>query len=207
MKKVSRGDLLELGAYEQIRDHFRARVIAEKKRRRFQLSPELTVVFENTDTVLFQIQEMLRTERNVSEPAIAHDIETYNELIPGEGEVSITMFVEIADRDTRDRRLLELSGLERAVSMECGGVIAPARGEDRGVIEGPTTAVHYLKFSVGAEGYSSIAAAASALAAAPAAGGGAGPPTLFLTVRHQALAVRAPLPNDVVRALGADLRS
>jgi hypothetical protein len=201
MKKVSRGDLLELGAYEQIRDHFRARVIAEKKRRRFQASPELTVVFENTDTVLFQIQEMLRTERIIAEPAIAHEIETYNELIPAEGEVSVTMFVEIADRDTRDRRLLELSGLERAVSLECGGVMAPARGEDRGVIAGPTTAVHYLKFSVGAEGYEKIAAAA-----ATAGGGATFEPTLFFVVRHPALEVRTPLPIEVVRALGADVR-
>lgn len=206
MKKVSRGDLLELGAYEQIRDHFRARVIAEKKRRRFQVSSELTVVFENTDTVLFQIQEMLRTERIVAEPAIAHEIETYNELIPGEGEISVTMFVEIPERDVRDRRLVELSGLERAVSLECGGVIVPARGEDRAVIEGPTTALHYLKFSVGADGYAKIAAAASAVAAASAGGAAAVEPTLFFVVRHPALEVRTPLPDDVVRALGADVR-
>jgi hypothetical protein len=151
---------------------------------------------------------MLRTERILAEPAIAHEIETYNELIPAEGEISITMFVEIPDRDARDRRLVELSGLERAVSLECGGVIAPARGEDRGVIEGPTTAVHYLKFSVGADGYAKIAAAASAVAAASAGGRGAAvEPTLFFVVRHPALEVRTPLPDDVVRALGADVRS
>ena len=48
MKKVSRGDLLDLGAYEAIRERYRARIVAGKKRRRFQLTPELTVVFENT---------------------------------------------------------------------------------------------------------------------------------------------------------------
>ena len=147
---------------------------------------------------------MLRTERSIAEPAIAHEIETYNELIPGEGEVSVTMFVEIPDRETRDRRLLELSGLERAVSLECGGVVAPARGEDRGVIAGPTTAVHYLKFSVGADGYAKIAAAAAAVSAG---GGVVTEPTLFFVVRHPALEVRTPLPADVVRALGADVRS
>src|SRR5216117_3100848 len=152
MKKVSRGDLLDLGAYEQIRERFRARIIAEKKRRRFALSPELTMVFENSDTVLFQIQEMLRTERIVSEPAIAHEIETYNDLIPADGELSATMFVEIADRETRDRRLAELSGLERSVAVDCGGVLTEARGENRAVVEGPTTAVHYLKFPIGAAG-------------------------------------------------------
>jgi hypothetical protein len=199
MKKVSRGDVLELGAYEQIREHYRARIIAEKKRRRFQPAPELSVVFENTDTALFQIQEMLRTERIVAEPAIAHEIETYNELIPADGELSVTMFVEIADRETRDRRLLELSGLERAVSLELDGVLTPARGESRGVIEGPTTAVHYLKFPIGAAACAKIGAAASA-------GAGRELP-LFFVVRHTALEVRTAVPQDVVRAIAADLPS
>jgi hypothetical protein len=73
MRKVLRGDLLDLAAYEQIRPHFGGRVIEEKKRRRFQPSAELSVVFENTDTVLFQIQEMLRTKRIIAESGIARD--------------------------------------------------------------------------------------------------------------------------------------
>ena len=197
MKKVSRGDLLDLGAYEQIRERFRARIIAEKKRRRFALSPELTMVFENSDTVLFQIQEMLRTERIVSEPAIAHEIETYNDLIPADGELSATMFVEIADRETRDRRLAELSGLERSVAVDCGGVLTEARSENRAVVEGPTTAVHYLKFPIGAAGYAALRAAA----AATGASGGDAP--IAFVVRHAKLQVRTPVPQDVVRALAA----
>jgi hypothetical protein len=194
MKKVSRSDLLDLGAYEEIRAPFRARVIAEKKRRRFQPTSELSVVFENTDTVLFQIQEMLRTERILAEPAIAHEIETYNELIPADGELSVSMFVEIAERETRDRRLLELSGLERAVSIECDGALTPARGESRGVIEGPTTAVHYLKFPIGAAACAKVVAAAAAGKESP----------LYFVVRHPALEARVALPMDLVRALAAD---
>jgi hypothetical protein len=196
MKKVVRGDLLDLAAYEQIRPHFRARVIEEKKRRRFQPCPELSVVFENTDTVLFQIQEMLRTERITAESGIAHEIETYNELVPGEGEFSLTMFVEIPDRETRDRRLVELAGLEGAVAMECGGVAFSARGESRGVLEGSTTAVHYMKVTVGAAGMAAVARAAKDPTA-----------PLFFLVRHPALAVRAALPTEVIRALADDQRS
>ena len=199
MKKVSRSDLLALGAYEEIRDHYRARVIAEKKRRRFALTPELTVVFENTDTVLFQIQEMLRTERILAEPAIAHEIETYNELVPAEGELSVTMFVEIADRETRDRRLLELSGLERALFAEVDGVLTPARGENRAVIEGPTTAVHYLKFPIGVEASRKLVAGAAASPALES--------PLHLVVRHPALEARTPVPLEIVRALAADVAS
>jgi hypothetical protein len=193
VKKVSRGDLLELGAYEQIRPHFRARLIEEKKRRRFQPCPELSVVFENTDTVLFQVQEMLRTERIVSESAIAHEVETYNELIPADGELSLTMFVEIPDKATRDRRLIELAGLENAVALEIDGQVVPARSETRGVIEGQTTAVHYMKVPVGAAGIGALKKAARDANAS----------VLFL-VRHPALSVRTPLPADVVLALAAD---
>ena len=193
MKKVVRSDLLDLGAYEQLRPHFRARLIEEKKRRRFQPCPELSVVFENTDTVLFQVQEMLRTERIVAEAAIAHELETYNELIPGDGELSLTMFVEIADKATRDRRLIELAGLENAVALELDGQVVPARSETRGVIEGQTTAVHYMKVSIGAAGVAALKKAARDPNAS----------VLFL-VRHRALSVRTPLPADVIRALAAD---
>jgi hypothetical protein len=195
MRKVSRGDLLDLGAYEAVRERYRARIVAEKKRRRLVVTPELTVVFENTDTVLFQIQEMLRTERIVSEPAILHELETYNELVPDEGELSVTMFVEIVDRETRDRRLRELSGLERAVFVEMDGVLTPARAENRAVIDGPTTAVHYLKFAIGAAAGAKLAAAAAA---------GSGPSPLHFVIRHPALEARTALPPDVLRAVAAD---
>jgi len=193
MKKVARGDLLELGAYEQIRPHFRARLIEEKKRRRFQPSGELSVVFENTETVLFQVQEMLRTERIVAEAGIAHELETYNELVPADGELSLTMFVEIPDRATRERRLIELAGLENAVALELDGQVYPARSETRGVLEGATTAVHYMKVPIGAAGLAALSKAARNPSV-----------TVQFLVRHPALDVRAPLPAELVRALVAD---
>jgi len=193
MKKVARGDLLDLGAYEQIRPHYRARLIEEKKRRRFQPCPELSVVFENTETVLFQVQEMLRTERIIAEAGIAHELETYNELVPGEGELSLTMFVEIPERATRDRRLSGLAGLEHAVALELDGQVIPARSETRGVLEGATTAVHYMKVPIGAAGVATLAKAARDPAV-----------SVQFLVRHPALSVRAPLPPEVIRSLAED---
>ena len=194
MKKVVRGDLLELAEYEQIRPHFRARVIEEKKRRRFQPTSELSVLFENTDTVLFQIQEMLRTERITAESGIAHEIETYNELVPADDELSLTMFVEIPDRETRDRRLIELAGLENAVALECASQVFPARSETRGVLQGSTTAVHYMKIPLGEAGVAAVARAVNDPAI-----------PLYFLVRHPALAVRAPLPAYLVQSLGRDM--
>ena len=91
MRPIQRNEVLPLGVYEGIRPHFRARVIEEKKARRFSLGPHISGVFENRDTVLLQIQEMLRTERITREDAILHEIETYNELIPSGAEVSMRM--------------------------------------------------------------------------------------------------------------------
>jgi hypothetical protein len=193
MRKITRAELLDLGAYEQIRERFRARIIAEKKRRRFLPTSELTVLFENTDTALFQIQEMLRTERITAEAGIAHEIETYNELVPGDDELSATMFVEIPERETRDRRLVELAGLEDAVAIECGGAVIPAHAQTRGVLPDRTTAVHYFKFPLGPGG-------AARVLAATAAG-----ESIFFLVRHPALEVRAPLPASVRAALAEDL--
>jgi Protein of unknown function (DUF3501) len=195
MKTVKRDELLDLGAYEQIRERFRAAVIEEKKNRRFSVSDELSIVFENHATVLFQIQEMLRTERITREAAIQHEIDTYNELIPAAGELSATLFVEIADRDTRERRLVELAGLENSFALEVGGRIYPARNETRGVLPDRTTAVHYVKFPLDADG----------VAATIAAGRGGGVPAPRLRVRHPHLEVTTLLPPAVARAVAEDL--
>ena len=115
MRAIERSEILGLGDYEMVRPHFRPRVIAEKKPRRVELGEHIAAVFENRDSVLLQIQEMLRTERITAEPAIVHEIATYNELIPAAGQLSVTMFVQIPDRALRDRLLAEWAGLEDAL--------------------------------------------------------------------------------------------
>lgn len=185
MKKVTRDELLGLGAYEQIRDRFRARVIEEKKARRFFPGPEMSVVFESHDTALFQIQEMLRTERISAEAGILHELETYNELVPGDGELSFTLFIEIADRDTRERRLGELAGLERAVAVEIGGKRFQAHEDLRGELTDRTTAVHYMKVALGSERLGEAT-------------------DVTFVIDHPKLQARTRIPVEVVRALAAD---
>lgn len=149
MQPISRSEILPLGEYELVRPHFRTRIIEEKRRRRVLLGEHATVLFENRDTVLLQIQEMLRTERISSESAVAHEIETYNDLIPGQGELSFTLFIEIPDRDLRERTLVDLAGLEQAVQLEVGGSLLPAVQElPAGHRADRTTAVHYFKVNL-----------------------------------------------------------
>jgi hypothetical protein len=158
MRKVERGELLPLAGYEQIRERFRARIVAEKKVRRVALGPHVTALFENHDTALLQIQEMLRTERISREDAVQHELDTYNELVPGDNELSATLFVEIPDKDERERALVELAGLEARFAIEIDGRRFPGKNETRGVLPDRTTAVHYVKFPIDAAASAAVAA-------------------------------------------------
>ncbi len=146
MKKVERSEVLGLAEYERIREPFRVRVIEEKKRRRVKLGDRASCIFENKDTVLLQIQEMLRTERITREAAVQHEIDTYNELVPGDHELSATIFLEIDDKAEREKFLFEAKGLERAFAIEVDGEKCPARHDPSRESADRTTAVHYVKF-------------------------------------------------------------
>ena len=97
MKPVEASEILDLTAYEKIREGYLAQTIAMKKHRRIPLGDRLTFIFENRDTVIFQIQEMTRAERTVAEEAIAEEVAVYNELIPGDHELSATLMIEIPE--------------------------------------------------------------------------------------------------------------
>jgi hypothetical protein len=189
VKKVERSELLDLGAYEQIRDHFRARVQSVKEPRRLALGPNMTVLFENHDSVLFQIQEMLRTERITSEKAIQHELDTYNELIPGEAELSATVFIEYPAREERERMLVALAGVEDDFYLVAGGERSSVVPDLRGTDPTRTMAVQYVKFPL----------SATALAAVRARSG-----PVLLGVAHPAYTAEVELGPKTLASLGDD---
>jgi hypothetical protein len=191
MNAIERSEILPIGEYEAVRPHFRARIIVAKKARRVTLGDHLSVVFENHDSALFQVQEMIRTERITAEGAIAHEIETYNDLVPGERQLSLTLFVEIPDKPLRDRMLVELAGLEGCVAVEVDGERFPAAGNrPDGFVEGRTTAVHYLKATLDFRAAIAVAARRARVA---------------VVVEHPRLAARADLGPAALTALAEDL--
>jgi hypothetical protein len=97
MNKVTLPEILDIAQYEKARGAFRRRIIELKKNRRLPVGPMVTFIFENHDTILFQIQEMMRAERIVNDDAIQHEIDTYNQLLPGENELAATMLIELPD--------------------------------------------------------------------------------------------------------------
>ncbi len=125
-------------------------IIAMKRNRRIAVGDLVSIVFENTDTMRFQVQEMARAERMLTDEAIAHEVETYNELIPGPGELSGTLFIEITEDAALRDWLPKLIGLEFAVRFELGDgrshVQAVPQDEERLTREDITSTVHYLKF-------------------------------------------------------------
>ena len=97
MKPLTVQDLLPADQYERTRDEFRRRIIALKEHRRIAVGDLVTLVFENRDTILFQIQEMIRAEHIVAAERIREEVGTYNEQIPGPQELSATLFIEVTD--------------------------------------------------------------------------------------------------------------
>ena len=152
--RIALSDLKDLTAYEKVRDEVRARVIELKKARRIALGDNLTLLFENRETVLFQIQEMIRAERIVDERKIQDEIDAYAVLLPSPGELSATLFIEIPDiarMSTVQMReaVNRFQGLDRdAVWLHVGGAKVAARFEGGHTREEKMAAVHYVRFAV-----------------------------------------------------------
>jgi hypothetical protein len=146
MKKIVLDDILGLAAYEKVRENLRRRIIELKQARRVAVGDRVTLVFENRDTVIFQIQEMVRAEKIADLDKIRDEIEVYNELIPEPGELSATLFLEITEQSHLREELLKFLGVDEAVYFNIGSHSAHARFEAGRSKEDKISAVHYVKF-------------------------------------------------------------
>ncbi|MBI3248695.1 MAG: DUF3501 family protein [Deltaproteobacteria bacterium] len=147
MKKVTLDEILGLERYERERAEFRRRIIALKRQRRVAVGDSITFVFENRETILFQIQEMLRAERITDLDKVRFEVEVYNALIPGDGELSSTMFIEITEQARIRSELIRLIGIDKAVSLQIGDRFTiPAVFEAGRSTEDNLSAVQYVRF-------------------------------------------------------------
>jgi hypothetical protein len=148
MNPLSPQDLLPAPEYEQQREQFRSRIIALKQRRRISVGPLVTLVFENRETLRFQTQEMIRVERIFDAHKVQEELDVYNVLIPGSGELSATLLIEITEQDRMKEWLDVFMGLDH------GETVAIRAGTERafGVFEGghshetKISAVHFVRF-------------------------------------------------------------
>jgi len=148
MRKLTREDILDLKTYARERDRMRASVMSTKSRRRVHLGDNLTFLFENFETMRDQVHEMLRIEKQSDEAAIAHEIETYNDLLAPDGALSCTLLIEIEDPVERDAKLREWRDLPKYVWLELeNGARCEATFDPRQVGEDRLSSVQYLKFA------------------------------------------------------------
>jgi len=200
--KLTLDDIADQRAYERQRAEFRSRVIELKKLRRVSVGPIITFVFENRETIRFQIQEMARAERLATDEAIQIELDTYNPLIPSPGELSCTMFIEmVTDEEQRHWKPL-LVGILDAMFLRIGS------GDDAITVKAEIEeshaemltreippSVNYVRFVV-SSGEQNLTDSISAFATGP----------VTLVVEHPNYAESTTLTSDTVAELLNDLQ-
>ncbi|MFZ1060896.1 MAG: DUF3501 family protein [Candidatus Rokuibacteriota bacterium] len=195
MKKLELSDVKNIYEYEKVREETRRRIIDLKRRRRVQVGQHLCFVFENRETALFQIQEMCRVERIVDEAKIREEVEVYNDLIPGENELSATLLIEIEDRSQIQPVLDRLMGIDAGehVWIQVGKDYAiPAQFEPghSDAERGKISAVHFVRFAFPPEAIKAF-----------------GEQDVYLVVEHPREKARARIADEVKAPLLEDLSS
>ncbi len=198
-RQLALADIADLRAYEREREGFRDSIIALKKKRRVSVGPHITLLFENRETIRFQIQEMARAEKILSDEGIEAELAIYNPLIPAPGTVSATLFIELTnDADLREW-LPKLVGIERSIVFRIGGQSGgqlevrclPEEAHAAQLTrEEITAAVHYVRFEFTSSDVDAFAAGGVALA-----------------VDHPAYQHSTDLGPDTIAELLADLRA
>lgn len=192
-RKLAVADVADLRAYERERDTFRDHIKRLKRRRRIGVGPVVTMVFENRDTVRFQIQEMARIEKIISDEGIQAELDAYNPLIPEAGQLSATLFVELTTDELLREWLPKLIGIERAAVLRFGGTEVrsiPEEAHDEHLTrDDVTSTVHYVRWEL-------TPAQVDEFAAGP----------VELAVDHPAYQEGVILPRDTVTELLGDLR-
>ena len=155
MRPLRRFEIVPLDRYPPLRDAYRERVIVYKRARRMALGELATLLFEDRETLRFQVQEMLHVERIAAPAQVQAELDVYNELMPGEGELSATLFIEIGEAAEIRPTLERLAGLDRALSLVLGegpdALRVPAEFDARQFEAGRISAVQYLRFRLGAD--------------------------------------------------------
>lgn len=148
MKALTADDLISIEEYDRRRESFRASIITLKQRRRIAVGPLITVVFENRETLRFQIQEMVRAERIVDPVKIQDELEVYNALLPDPDELSATLLIEVTDEADVKERLDQFMGLDHGdkVAITANGERVFGDFEGGRSHETKISAVHFVRF-------------------------------------------------------------
>jgi len=162
IRKLTLADIADVREYDRGREAFRASVMETKRKRRLSFGTIITLMFENRDTMLLQIQEMARVEKLTTDDEIQVEIDTYNPMIPEPGQLTATVFLELTSDDQMREWLPKLVGIERSFA-----IVLPSGDRVRSITEEAhagqltreetTAAVHYIRFEFTPEQVESFA--------------------------------------------------
>ena len=147
-KIIEKKDLVPHDVYEKNRKKIRKELVEFKKNRRIPLGPHATFYFENFDTMLAQIQEMLHIEKGGDEQ-LKDELNAYNPLIPKGNELVTTLMFEIDNPEIRSQFLGKVGGIEEKVFIQTGNEKIygnPEADIDRTSDEGKASSVQFLHF-------------------------------------------------------------
>jgi hypothetical protein len=147
MNKITLSEIKNIYEYEKIRTEYRVKIIAEKKNRRMTIGDNITIIFENRNSVLFQIQEMIRTEKIITDAGMQHEIDTYNQILPADNELSATLLIDITDKEKIRPTLDSLIGLNKSsLFVKIGEKEIVASFDDSQGDDNRISAVQYVKW-------------------------------------------------------------
>ena len=150
MARLERSDILDFVTYGEQRDAIRASAMAAKALRRVHLGPHLTFLFENLETLRYQVLEMVRVEQMVRESDIRHELDTYNGVLGGPGELGCTLLIEIPEEKGRPELLRRWRDLPDHIFMRCAdGTRVKASFDQEQMSEDKLSSVQFLKFALG----------------------------------------------------------
>ena len=140
---------MTLEEYAEKRSTIRKDTIDIKKSREVNLGEHIRLLFENKQTVQYQIQEMLRIEKIFEASGIQEELDVYNSLIPEGSNLKATMMIEYEDVDKRTKALSNLIGVERGIYFKVGNhqkVFAICNEDLERETDVKTSAVHFMRF-------------------------------------------------------------
>ena len=149
MEKLNKSDLFSLEEYSINRDSFRKKVLEEKQHRKVYIGEHVVLLFENKNTIQYQIQEMLRIEKIFDAEGIQEELDAYNPLIPDGSNLKAVMLIEYPNVEERKEKLKILKGIEKKIWIKVGShnkVFAIADEDLEREDETKTSAVHYLRY-------------------------------------------------------------
>ncbi len=146
---LKREDLFSLEEYAEQRSNIRKNVMEVKRNREVNLGEHIRLLFENHQTVQYQIQEMLRIEKIFEATGIQEELDVYNPLIPDGSNLKATMMIEYTDVVERKKALSNLIGIEKSVYIQIGNhqnVYAICNEDLERETDKKTSSVHFMRF-------------------------------------------------------------